>query len=250
MCPTERAESDSLTHDPPSHITPSDHSHFRTIHRQTSIDIDSTDSAVTVTVVRPEPQIGTVSPVSSDKAVSLSINTQLNVKFTNTLQSPDDSFPQSWSALENKHSQEIIAEKEIENITSCANTVNGTNNDASLDNLAHLENCNENNNVQTITFGESNQDLKAETELNSILLPKHQSSVDILTLRASESEEGAGLETLPTNQNADSAGVTGSHELIVQSEDPMVLESSKSADSQDRRKGTGSYVVCTVCTCE
>lgn len=241
VCPSERVESDSLTHELPSPITPSDHSHFRTIHRQTSVDIDSTDSAVTVTVVRPEPQIGTVSPVSSDEAVSSSINTQLNVKFTNTLQSPDDCFSQSWSGLENKHSQEIIAEKEIETMTSCGNTVNESNNDASLDSVAHLENCSENNIVRTITFGESNQDLKAEAELNSILLPKHQSSVEILTLRASESEEGAGLETLPTNQNADSAGVTGSQEIIVQSEDPTVLEASKSADSQDKRKVKRSH---------
>nr|AAI09409.1 Zgc:123305 [Danio rerio] len=151
VCPSERVESDSLTHELPSPITPSDHSHFRTIHRQTSVDIDSTDSAVTVTVVRPEPQIGTVSPVSSDQAVSISINTQLNVKFTNTLQSPDDCFSQSWSGLENKHSQEIIAEKEIETMTSCGNTVNESNNDASLDSVAHLENCSENNIVRTIT---------------------------------------------------------------------------------------------------
>uniref|UniRef100_A0A8C2F4S4 Zgc:123305 n=1 Tax=Cyprinus carpio TaxID=7962 RepID=A0A8C2F4S4_CYPCA len=45
-------------------IMPSDHSHFRTILRQASIDVESTDSTATVTVVRPEPQIGRTSPDS------------------------------------------------------------------------------------------------------------------------------------------------------------------------------------------
>uniref|UniRef100_A0A9J7XMV0 phosphatidate phosphatase n=1 Tax=Cyprinus carpio carpio TaxID=630221 RepID=A0A9J7XMV0_CYPCA len=79
-----RDESDSLR-DPP--ITPPDHSHFRTIHRQASIDMDGTDSAATVTVLRPEPQIGTTSPVTSDDThtvVSSPIDTQLDVKVTET----------------------------------------------------------------------------------------------------------------------------------------------------------------------
>uniref|UniRef100_A0A672KT09 Phosphatidate phosphatase LPIN2-like n=1 Tax=Sinocyclocheilus grahami TaxID=75366 RepID=A0A672KT09_SINGR len=111
VCPAERDESDSLR-DPP--ITPSDHSHFRTIHRQASIDMDSTDSAATVTVVRPEPQIGTTGPVPSDDTrtvVSSSVNTQLDIKVTEThvvtFQSADDSFPQAWTGLENKETKDF-----------------------------------------------------------------------------------------------------------------------------------------------
>uniref|UniRef100_A0A672KSP2 phosphatidate phosphatase n=1 Tax=Sinocyclocheilus grahami TaxID=75366 RepID=A0A672KSP2_SINGR len=107
----ESDESDSLR-DPP--ITPSDHSHFRTIHRQASIDMDSTDSAATVTVVRPEPQIGTTGPVPSDDTrtvVSSSVNTQLDIKVTEThvvtFQSADDSFPQAWTGLENKETKDF-----------------------------------------------------------------------------------------------------------------------------------------------
>ncbi len=252
MCQAERDESDSLR-DPP--ITPSGHSHFRTIHRQALIDVDSTDSTAKVIVVRPEPQIGTTSPVSLDDTyavVSSSINTQLDAKVTETrvvsFQSVDDPFPQTWTALEttdltvstDNHSQ-------IYNITSSTSTMHETsavNSAASLDTVAHVgsqETWDENNvsltsEIQTITFGEteSNTVLEAETEVNSAdtitVLPKHQSSVG-------GSEEGAGLETSQTNQNADCAGVTPALESIVKSEDSMLLESSKTAESQDKRKG-------------
>uniref|UniRef100_A0A8C1KTV9 phosphatidate phosphatase n=1 Tax=Cyprinus carpio TaxID=7962 RepID=A0A8C1KTV9_CYPCA len=104
-------ESDSLR-DPP--IMPSDHSHFRTILRQASIDLESTDSTATETVVRPEPQIGRTSPVSS------SINTQLDVKVTEThlvtFQSTGDSLTVSST---DKHTQTC-------NITSSTNTMHGT----------------------------------------------------------------------------------------------------------------------------
>uniref|UniRef100_A0A8C2F4R4 phosphatidate phosphatase n=1 Tax=Cyprinus carpio TaxID=7962 RepID=A0A8C2F4R4_CYPCA len=82
---SQKDESDSLR-DPP--IMPSDHSHFRTILRQASIDVESTDSTATVTVVRPEPQIGRTSPVSS------SINTQLDVKDSMLLESSKTADPQ------------------------------------------------------------------------------------------------------------------------------------------------------------
>ncbi len=253
MCQKERDESD-LLRDPP--ITPSGHSHFRTIHRQTLIDVDSTDSTATVIVVRPEPQIGTTSPVSLDDTyavISSSINTQLDAKVTETrvvsFQSIDDSFPQTWTALENKDLTVSSTDNHSQtyNITSSTNTMHETSavsSAASLDTVAHVgsqETWEENNvsltsEIQTITFGEteSNTVLEAETEVNSAdtitVLPKHQSSVG-------GSEEGAGLETSRTNQNADCAGVTPALESIVKSEDSMLLESSKTAESQDKRKG-------------
>uniref|UniRef100_A0A8C1UPE4 Zgc:123305 n=1 Tax=Cyprinus carpio TaxID=7962 RepID=A0A8C1UPE4_CYPCA len=111
VCQAERDESDSLR-DPP--IMPSDHSHFRTILRQASIDLESTDSTATVTVVRPEPQIGRTSPVSS------SFNTQLDGKVTEThlvtFQSTDDSL--TFSSTD-KHTQMC-------NITRSTNTMHGT----------------------------------------------------------------------------------------------------------------------------
>uniref|UniRef100_A0A671L4M4 Phosphatidate phosphatase LPIN2-like n=1 Tax=Sinocyclocheilus anshuiensis TaxID=1608454 RepID=A0A671L4M4_9TELE len=135
VCQAERDESD-LLRDPP--ITPSDHSHFRTIHRQASIDVDSTDSAATVTLVRPEPQIGTTSLVPLDDThavVSSSINTQLDIKVTEThvvtFQSADDSFPQAWTALENKETKDLTVSTfsstdnhtQTYNITSSTNTM-------------------------------------------------------------------------------------------------------------------------------
>lgn len=245
VCQAERDESDSL----PSSIMPSDHSHFRTIHRQTSFDVDATDSVVTL--VRPEPQIGTTSPVSSDdQVVSSSNNTQLDAKVTEThvvtFQSADDSL----TALENKEIRDLTATtvSSTDNDTktydiSSANTIHGTNavsNAGSLD--ADIES-DENDilvvsKIQTIThvtFSETETKvLKAETEINSgdaiTVLPKHQSS-------AGDSEEGAGLDALQTNQNADNAGVTAALESIIQSEDQAALESSsKATDSQDKRK--------------
>uniref|UniRef100_A0A8C2L542 Zgc:123305 n=1 Tax=Cyprinus carpio TaxID=7962 RepID=A0A8C2L542_CYPCA len=139
VCQTERDESDSLR-DPP--ITPPDHSHFRTIHRQASIDMDGTDSAATVTVLRPEPQIGTTSPVTSDDThtvVSSPIDTQLDVKVTEThvvtFQSADESLPQTRSALENKETKYFGASTDSDtqtcNITSSTNTIHGTSADSS-----------------------------------------------------------------------------------------------------------------------
>uniref|UniRef100_A0A8C1CMN5 phosphatidate phosphatase n=1 Tax=Cyprinus carpio carpio TaxID=630221 RepID=A0A8C1CMN5_CYPCA len=133
-----RDESDSLR-DPP--ITPPDHSHFRTIHRQASIDMDGTDSAATVTVLRPEPQIGTTSPVTSDDThtvVSSPIDTQLDVKVTEThvvtFQSADDSLPQTRTALENKETKYFGASTDSDtqtcNITSSTNTIHGTSADS------------------------------------------------------------------------------------------------------------------------
>uniref|UniRef100_A0A672KSK6 phosphatidate phosphatase n=1 Tax=Sinocyclocheilus grahami TaxID=75366 RepID=A0A672KSK6_SINGR len=177
-CMHTRDESDSLR-DPP--ITPSDHSHFRTIHRQASIDMDSTDSAATVTVVRPEPQIGTT------------VNTQLDIKVTEThvvtFQSADDSFPQAWTGLENKETKDFSVSStdnhtQTYNITSSTNTVHGTgavSSAASSDAVAHVgsqETGDENNvsvasKIQTVTFGETetNTVIEAETERNHHLGP-------------------------------------------------------------------------------
>uniref|UniRef100_A0A8C1NGL2 Zgc:123305 n=1 Tax=Cyprinus carpio TaxID=7962 RepID=A0A8C1NGL2_CYPCA len=152
VCQTERDESDSLR-DPP--ITPPDHSHFRTIHRQASIDMDGTDSAATVTVLRPEPQIGTTSPVTSDDThtvVSSPIDTQLDVKVTEThvvtFQSADDSLPQTRTALENKETKYFGASTDSDtqtcNITSSTNTIHGTSADSSAARESQ-ETCEENN---------------------------------------------------------------------------------------------------------
>uniref|UniRef100_A0A672KU09 phosphatidate phosphatase n=1 Tax=Sinocyclocheilus grahami TaxID=75366 RepID=A0A672KU09_SINGR len=237
VCPAERDESDSLR-DPP--ITPSDHSHFRTIHRQASIDMDSTDSAATVTVVRPEPQIGTTGPVPSDDTrtvVSSSVNTQLDIKVTEThvvtFQSADDSFPQAWTGLENKETKDFSVSStdnhtQTYNITSSTNTVHGTgavSSAASSDAVAHVgsqETGDENN----VSVTETNTVIEAETEVNS---------ADTITVTRSVggSEEGAGLETSQTNQNA---GVTPALESIIKSEDPALLETSKATVSQDKKK--------------
>uniref|UniRef100_A0A8C1UIE0 phosphatidate phosphatase n=1 Tax=Cyprinus carpio TaxID=7962 RepID=A0A8C1UIE0_CYPCA len=157
VCQAERDESDSLR-DPP--IMPSDHSHFRTILRQASIDLESTDSTATVTVVRPEPQIGRTSPVSS------SFNTQLDGKVTEThlvtFQSTDDSL--TFSSTD-KHTQMC-------NITRSTNTMHGTSavsSAAGSDAVAHAgsqETWDENNvsftsEIQNITFGETESNTRS-----------------------------------------------------------------------------------------
>ncbi|CAM4619869.1 unnamed protein product [Leuciscus chuanchicus] len=241
VCQAERDESDSL----PSSITPTDHSHFRTIHRQASFDSDNTDSVVTV--LRPEPQIGTT---SHDQVVSSSI------KVTETHVVTFQSAADDSTTLENSQIRDLTAETvsstdndtKTYDISSSANTIHGTNavnNAGSSDaDVESQETCDDENisvvsKIQTIThvtFSETeSKALEAETEINSITdLPKHQSSAEKLTLRTGDSEEGAGLETSLANQDADNARVT---ESIVQSEDQTALESSsKASDSQDKRK--------------
>lgn len=190
MCQAERDESDSL----PSSITPTDHSHFRTIHRQASFDSDNTDSVVTV--VRPEPQIGTT---IHDQEVSSSIKvTETHVV---TFQSADGDS----TTLENSQIRDLTSETvsgtdsdtKTYDITSSANTIHGTN-DADIESQ---ETCDDEKDIlvvskiQTIThvtFSETeSKALEAETEINSITdLPKHQSSAEKLNLRTGDSEEG------------------------------------------------------------
>ncbi|XP_059416985.1 phosphatidate phosphatase LPIN2-like [Carassius carassius] len=235
VCQTERDESDSLR-DPP--ITHSGHAHFRTIHRQASIDMDSTDSAARVTLVRPEPQIGTSSPVTSEDTrlvVSSSINTQLDAKVTEThvvtFQSADDDSSQAWTALENTETRyfSFSADRDTQtcDITSSTNTILQTS-AASPDTESQETSVSVASKIQTITFGdtETNTVLEAETEVNSITVIRS----------VGDSERGAGLDTSPTNQNADGAGVTPALESILKLEDPVLLESSKATDSQDKRK--------------
>uniref|UniRef100_A0A8C2F584 phosphatidate phosphatase n=1 Tax=Cyprinus carpio TaxID=7962 RepID=A0A8C2F584_CYPCA len=65
---------------------------------------------------------------------------------------------------------------------------------------------------------------------------------------APKPKEGAGLEISQTNQSADGAGVTPALESVLKSEDSMLLESSKTADPQDKRKGSGLRLYLFQCT--
>lgn len=251
VCQAEKEESEAQ-HNPTSHVVPSDHSHFRTIHRQAPFDIENADSPATV--VRPEPQIGTNSSVPHE--VFHSSNTQLDNRVVEThgvtLQSTDDSQP--WTAVEIKDRVRCIDNK-AETSTTPRNTIHETdpaNSPAST--IVPIESTETRDSYivsddsksqasTRVTFSEGDgvKVLEAETVINSVDLinsapkPIAQSSQD----DSGEPEEEAGLESFMTNQNAENAVLTPTLEATIKSEDQMVLaESSKSTDPQDKRKGS------------
>uniref|UniRef100_A0A8C2F2K4 phosphatidate phosphatase n=1 Tax=Cyprinus carpio TaxID=7962 RepID=A0A8C2F2K4_CYPCA len=78
--------------------------------------------------------------------------------------------------------------------------------------------------------------------------PSGAQSRDVHPHSDGECSEGAGLEISQTNQSADGAGVTPALESVLKSEDSMLLESSKTADPQDKRKGSGLRLYLFQCT--
>ncbi|KAI7808011.1 zgc:123305 [Triplophysa rosa] len=254
VCQAEKEESEAQ-HNPPSPVTPSHHSHFRTIHRQASFDIENADSPATV--VRPEPQIGTTSSVPHE--VLHSSNTQLDDRVTEThvvtLQSTDNSQP--WTAVEIKDRVRCI-DNEAETSTRPRNTIHETDPaNSAASTIVPIESTETRDSYivsddsksqasTRVTFSEVDtvKVLEAETVINSADLinaapkPIAQSSLD----NSAEPEEEAGLETFRTNQNAENAVLTPTLEAVIKSEDQMVLaESSKSTDPQDKRKVKRSH---------
>lgn len=248
MCQAEKEESD-VQHNPPSPVTPSDHSHFRTIHRQASFDMENADSLATVTVVRPEPHIGTTSSVPHE--VLHSSNTQLDVRVTEThvvtLQFTDDS--QSWTAVETRdRSRCVDKEAEPSSTIGPRNTIHGTDPaNSAASTIVHIESTeitkrtdifSDDHKSQAstrVTFSEVDAVEVLEDLINAAPKPIAQSSQD----NTEEPEEEVGLETFRTNQNAENATLTPTPEAVIKSEDQMVLaESSKSTDPQDKRKGS------------
>ncbi|XP_072539222.1 phosphatidate phosphatase LPIN3 [Salminus brasiliensis] len=77
VCPTERAAPEP-PRTPSSLPMPSDHSHFRTIQRQASFEMEPSDFLETVTVVRPEPRTFVADPCPSDNLPRVSHSTPNN----------------------------------------------------------------------------------------------------------------------------------------------------------------------------
>ncbi|XP_051562329.1 zgc:123305 isoform X1 [Myxocyprinus asiaticus] len=252
VCQAKRDESDAQC-DPPSPLTPPGHSHFRTIHRQTSFEVETTDSMATITVVRPEPQIATTNPVPSEIYNSPTNNVQLDVKVKEShvvnLQSAEDSLPSAWTTVETKKTKDYATV-----------TVSSAENDAKMSNISSTSNIHGTNSVvddsksqeiSCVTFIETYTDkvLEAETVINSsgtiTSAPTSfsPSSPEKLSLNTGQPEEGASVETLLTNQNADSAGLTADVESVIKSEDQTVLVESvsKASDSPDKRKVKRSH---------
>lgn len=251
VCQVEKEESDAQ-HNPPSPVTPADHSHFRTIHRQASFDMENANSPASVAVVRPEPQFGTTSSVPRE--VLHSSKTQLDSRVAEThvvtLQFTDDSQP--WTAAENRDRVRCIDNKaETSDTTRPTNTIHDNGVASTIVPIESTETRDsyivagdsKSQASSRVTFSEVDavKYLEAETVINTADLittapkPIAQSSQD----NTGEPEEEAELETFQTNQNAESAELTPTLEAIIKSEDQMLLvESSKSTDPQDKRKGT------------
>lgn len=253
VCQAEREESDAQR-DP---IMPSDHSHFRTIHRQESFDTEKSDSPVTV--LRPEPQIGTTSSLL-DECYDSQPDVKDNKTHVVTLRFADDSFEKPFLESEAKDLTDnrircIDNEAETSRPTNTIHQTNPVNSNASTDSTVHIENtepCDHDDIISgdskshRVTFSKTDavKILEAETVINSADLitatpkPIAQSSID----KTLESEEGAELETFQTNQNAENVGSTLNLESIIEPEDQMVpVESSKLSDPQDKRKVKRSH---------
>ncbi|XP_030632401.1 phosphatidate phosphatase LPIN2 [Chanos chanos] len=127
---------------PPSPLTPSKNSHFRTIHRQDSFDMDSSDPMVTITVVRPEPRTVVTEPYPADTLPELS--SPIAGAFPHTLPQVEtlgpgkDTYLQSWSGLDGEEAQS--SQRECTTNTLSMGSLANTANDTKTDTGAHTDN--------------------------------------------------------------------------------------------------------------
>lgn len=132
VCQTERTGPE-LSRSSLSQPIPFDYSHFRTIQRQTSFDMDPPDSLETITVVRPEPRVFVAEPCPSDNLFSHSTpnNTSESSRSTHqalliilpqvqTLQPVDSSDQLPVSSLDGQDTHNALTDCTANLVSTCS----------------------------------------------------------------------------------------------------------------------------------
>ncbi|XP_062401573.1 zgc:123305 isoform X1 [Sardina pilchardus] len=253
---SERSSAD-LQRTPTSPHTPSENSHFRTIHRQESFDLGSSDppnasfsNALPVTVVRPEPR----TPVADSNSFSFATrSTPSHAPDATLCLLPPPPHVETLGPGETPHSESLEAQVISESFRHtdsnghvAFSTANTGHSSATLSSssCSSLGNTDLTSSTDVVTDPTSGSPEPADSESPERTGSREGDSgiepcAEILEDDNDQREEGVSL---PTNQEAECAGgMENSEELGQPEERPGSAEpASKSADGQDKRKGKRS----------
>lgn len=141
VCPSERGSTEWLC-SPSSHIIPSERSHFRTIQRQASFNMEFSDPLTSLTVLKPEPWIPETQPCHSENLPRVSHSTPNTEASSPTHPASPLTLPHMEPAegSEQQNTSELEARSGLSDYT--ANTVStcGTDGDARTANQDNMDN--------------------------------------------------------------------------------------------------------------
>ncbi|KAF5909332.1 phosphatidate phosphatase LPIN2-like isoform X2, partial [Clarias magur] len=279
VCPSERGSKERLS-TPSSLVTPSERSHFRTIQRQASFNMELSDPMTTVTVLRPEPCILEKQSCLPDNLNKISHSTPDTEASSPTYQgSPftlthmEGSDQQNTSELES-HSflNDCIANTvttdraaRTANLDDTENTTTSTNADGVVGDIdtgakTDILICSEFHASTVSISGRADSGSMAQSELLATSVKKISAFTETAHFTTAENvglvERDSGIEALTegfaeqerptlapqTNQETKSVGLTEHVESVTQLEElPNISQpSSKTAEPQEKKKGKRS----------
>ncbi|KAL2090591.1 hypothetical protein ACEWY4_012854 [Coilia grayii] len=263
VCPSERSSADPQR-PPTSPLTPSENSHFRTIQRQDSFDLESSDpattptptadsSSVSITLVRPEPRTHLTESHSADYFPYLTHSTPQTLDAPQCLLSPPaqvetleagevqlSPYPESGAG-----SLDDQADMEPTDGSGTASSGNTGHSSTTLNSssCSSLPNTDLTLSVDVVTdpnsFSPEPADLDAGEDTGT---PDGDSGIEPSAEGLEEDDLREGSVKPPANQEAECSVQTESSEDFGQSEERPGSAGSgcKSADGQDKKKGKRS----------
>ncbi|KAK3574854.1 hypothetical protein QTP86_018320 [Hemibagrus guttatus] len=277
VCPSERGSTECLCSPPPL-VTPSERSHFRTIQRQASFNMDPSDPLTTVTVLRPEPWIleprvshstpNTDASSPTDQASSLAPpnmkpavgSEQQNTSELEALSGLNDSMANTVSTC-GTNCDTRTANQDSTASTSIANRVVSVISDVSkkptisvcseyhASPVSVLDTADTSSMAPSEALATPVEKISAITEIAQHTtaemgsLVERDSGVEALTEGFAEKEGEVAQEGEATNQEAKSVGVIEHVESIKLEEKSGYYQSTKAAESLEKRKGKRSQHV-------
>ncbi|KAI4883059.1 hypothetical protein NFI96_029351 [Prochilodus magdalenae] len=213
VCQTERAPEQLCAHSSPP--IPFDHSHFRTIHRQASFDMDPSYSMETVTVVRPEPWTFVSEPCPSNNLPKVSHSTPNNnesslpthpasplmLPLVETLQPVDSSDQPPVSGLDRQDAHNVLTNCTAKPASTCSTDSDDRN--ANPDNSANTTNLANSTSLVRFTCT-----ISTSMSRNTVVSDSPSSQLNLAATAVSE----AGISTEPSETLATSVSTINAHQ--------------------------------------
>ncbi|XP_028853745.1 phosphatidate phosphatase LPIN2 [Denticeps clupeoides] len=233
---TERVTAEE--HSPVSRLTLTQNSHFRTIQRQMSIDLDASDSLKAVTIVRPEPR-----PLAAN---SHSVETLSKASHSTPNHSSESAAELAWPSPKTGEALDSELLCGLDSVELQSSTDSAMNMEENSDAPLSSAMCSGDptNTASTIT---TCQKTIPSTRLD--LVDTTLASPEPADLERTDSKEGdSGIEPCAEGLDEEeespaTAGLTSEGEAVIQSEEQpaSVGLAIKTADSQDKKKGKRSH---------
>ncbi|XP_058259454.1 zgc:123305 [Hemibagrus wyckioides] len=266
VCPAERGSTEWLC-SPPSLVTPSERSHFRTIQRQASFNMDPSEPLTTVTVLRPEPRVSHSTPntdASSSPLAPAVGSEQQNTSELEALSGLNDSMANTVSTCgtdcdtRTANQENTASPSNANRVVSVINDVSkkpailicseyqassvnvlGTADTSSMAPLEAL--ATPVNKISTLT-----ETQHTTAEMGSLV--ERDSGIEALIEGFAEEEgkvaqEGEATVAPHTNQEAKSVGVIEHVESVKLEDKSGFYQSTKAAESSEKKKGKRSQHV-------